>query len=181
MATRHSSSDLVDLILDQWNRTDPDLNVASIAVLGRLHRGNQRYQMLVAEHLGRFGLTPAAFDVLASLRRSGPKQRSSAGQLAQLGLITSGGITQRIDRLEEEGLVKRVRDDGDRRKVYVQLTAKGRQTIDKILAVHFDEQEEMLQGLSRSDRTQLAELLARLDISLETYERCRSDRESTTG
>lgn len=181
MSTRHSGSDLVDLILDQWNRTDPDLNVASIAVLGRLHRSELRYQSLVADHLSRFDLTPAAFDVLASLRRSGPEQRRTAGQLAEYGLVTSGGITQRIDRLEKDGLVKRVRDEVDRRKVYVQLTAKGRKTIDKILAIHFAEQEEMLDGLTRSERSQLASLLSRLEVSLETYDRRRSDRERPAG
>lgn len=177
MSTRHSGADLVDLILDQWNRTDPALNVASVAVLGRLHRAELRYQGLVSDHLARFDLTAASFDVLACLRRSGPAQRRTAGQLAELGLITSGGITQRIDRLEKDGLVKRVRDDEDRRKVYVQLTPKGRKAIDEILAIHFDEQEEMLLGLTRSERSQLADLLARLEISLETYERRRSERE----
>lgn len=181
MSTRHSGADLVDLILDQWSRTDPDLNVASIAVLGRLHRGDQRYQGLVNDHLARFDLTAAAFDVLASLRRSGPKQRRTAGQLAEQGLVTSGGITQRIDRLEKDGLVRRVRDEADRRKVYVQLTPKGRKVIDKILAIHFEEQELMLEGITRSERTQLADLLGRLEVSLETYERRRSERERPAG
>lgn len=181
MSTRHSGADLVDLILDQWNRTDPTLNVASIAVLGRLHRAELRYQGQVSDHLARFDLTAAAFDVLACLRRSGPEQRRTAGQLAELGLITSGGITQRIDRLEKDGLVTRVRDDEDRRKVYVQLTPEGRKVIDEILAIHFDEQEDMLQGLTRSERSQLADLLGRLEISLETYERRRSEHERPAG
>lgn len=176
MSTHHSGADLVDLILDQWKRTDATLNVSSIAVLGRLHRTELRYQGLVSDHLARFGLTPASFDVLACLRRSGPAQRRTAGELAEQGLVTSGGITQRIDRLEKDGLVKRVRDGDDRRKVYVQLTPKGRKTVDRILAVHFEEQEQMLASLTRSERSSLADLLSRLESSLETYERRRAER-----
>lgn len=180
MATRRSTSDLVDLILDQWERTSPSLNVASIAVLGRLHRSDLRYQGLVSDELARFDLNTAAFDVLASLRRS-PEHRRTAGQLAEVGLITSGGLTQRIDRLERDGLVSRVKEPGDRRKVYVELTAKGLDVIDQVLEAHFAEQEQMLEGLSQTERKQLAALLGRLEISLELYERRQLDRDEPAG
>lgn len=173
MATRQSSADLVDLILDQWHREIPDLDVNSVAVLGRLHRSDLRYQALVADELGRFDLTTAAFDVLASLRRSAPDYRRTAGQLAEIGLITSGGLTQRIDRLERDGLVRRTKEQGDRRKVNVELTDKGRTLIDEVLQAHFEEQDKMLAGLTRAERAQLAQLLARLETSLSVYERLR--------
>lgn len=179
MATKHSTSDLVDLIIDQWHRERPEVDVKSIAVLGRLHRCDLRYQPQVAAVMEKFGLTIASFDVLMSLRRSAPDYRLTAGQLAETGLITSGGLTQRIDRLEEDQLVQRVKAAGDRRKVYVQLTEKGRLLIDKVIEVHFAEQDKMLGGLTNTELRQLAQLLARLEISLETYEHLR-ERENAT-
>jgi DNA-binding MarR family transcriptional regulator len=156
--------------MEQWHRELPDLDVNSIAVLGRLHRCDLRYQGLVSEHLSRFGLTTAAFDVLASLRRSGPTYRRTAGQLAQIGLITTGGLTQRIDRLERSGLVERIRGDGDRRVVNIQLTDAGRELIDRVVRIHFDVQRFMLQALTRSEQRQLSMLLSRLEVALEHAE-----------
>lgn len=177
MASRYRSSDLVDLILDQWDREVPTLDVSSIAVLGRLHRCDLRYQGLVADTLARFDLSTAAFDVLASLRRSGPTYRRTAGQLAEIGLITSGGLTQRIDRLERAGLVERTKEPGDRRVVYIQLTDTGRQLIDEVLQAHFAEQNKMLGGLTQNEQRQLAVLLARLEVSLEVAERLQLEAE----
>lgn len=173
--SKRKSSDLVDMIVDQWDREIPHLDVSSIEVLGRLHRCEVRYQGLVHEELAEFGLTTAAFDVLASLRRSGPGFRRTAGQLAEIGLISSGGLTQRIDRLERRGLVERTREPHDRRVVYIQLTKAGRELIDEVLERHFAEQNRMLGGLTRSEQRQLAALLSRLEVSLEVAERMREE------
>jgi DNA-binding MarR family transcriptional regulator len=169
------SSDLVDLIMDQWSRETPDLDVSSISVLGRLHRCDMRYQGLVSDVLEEFNLTTASFDVLASLRRSGPDYRRTAGQLAEIGLISSGGITQRIDRLERAGLVERTKDPTDRRVVYIQLTEAGKSLIDTVLQRHFAEQNGFLAGLTRSEQKQLSQLLSGLEISLEMAERMREE------
>ncbi len=176
MALPKKSSDLVDLILEQWSREAPDLDASSVAVLGRLHRCDVRYQSLVAQGLEPYGLGPASFDVLTSLRRSGPDHRRTAGELAEIGLITTGGLTQRINRLETDGLVERIRDDGDRRLVYIQLTGKGLQLIDQIIRTHFAWQDSMLVGLSKAEIVQLATLLGRLEVSLEVAERLNEDR-----
>lgn len=173
MTLRRSSADLVDLIVEQWGRERPDLDVSSITVLGRLHRCDLRYQSLVSEVLGRFNLTTAAFDVLASLRRSGPSYRRTAGELAHTGLITTGGLTQRIDRLVDAGLVRRIRDENDRRIVYIELTQAGHDLINEVVEVHFRAQDEMLSTLSQADRRRLAELLARLEVSLEVFKNLR--------
>lgn len=169
------SSDLVDLIIDQWTREIPDLDVQSISVLGRLHRCDLRYQGLVSDVLEEFNLTTASFDVLASLRRSGPDYLRTAGQLAEIGLISSGGLTQRIDRLERAGLVQRTRRPTDRRVVYIQLTEAGKDLIDTVLQRHFAEQNRFLGGLTRSEQKQLSQLLSRLEISLEMAERLREE------
>ncbi len=174
------SSDLVDLIIDQWSREVPGLDVSSIGVLGRLHRCDIRYQGLVADVLEEFNLTTAAFDVLASLRRS-PEHKRTAGQLAQVGLISSGGLTQRIDRLERSGLVSRTRDPNDRRVVYIELTAAGHNLIDTVLERHFAEQNSFLSGLTRTEQRQLAELLSRLEVSLEVAERMREEPDQDAG
>lgn len=177
MATRQTkrSSDLVDLIMDQWSREIPDLDVNSISVLGRLHRCDIRYQGLVSDVLEEFNLTTASFDVLASLRRSGPDYRRTAGQLAEIGLISSGGLTQRIDRLEQAGLVKRTKEPADRRIVYIQLTEAGHHLIDTVLQRHFSEQNNFLAGLTRNEQRQLGHLLSRLEVSLEVAERMRDE------
>jgi len=168
------SSDFVDLILDQWAREIPELDVSSIGVLGRLHRCDIRYQALVSDVLEEFNLSTAAFDVLASLRRSSPDYRRTAGQLAEIGLISSGGLTQRIDRLERDGLVRRVRNPDDRRVVYIELTEEGRLLIDTVLQHHFAQQNGFLAGLTRNEQKQLSQLLSKLEVSLEVAERLRS-------
>ncbi|WP_018156795.1 MarR family winged helix-turn-helix transcriptional regulator [Demetria terragena] len=173
------SSDLVDLIVDQWTRELPDLDVSSVNVLGRLHRCDIRYQAMVSAVLEEFNLSTAAFDVLASLRRSSPDYRRTAGQLAQIGLISSGGLTQRIDRLERSGLVRRVRDANDRRVVDIELTDEGRSLIDTVLKQHFAEQNRFLVGLTRSEQKQLSQLLSKLEVSLEVAERLRADSDPT--
>ncbi|HET9498957.1 MAG TPA: MarR family transcriptional regulator [Marmoricola sp.] len=175
------SSDLVDLIVDQWRREVPDLDVSSISVLGRLHRCDIRYQGLVSDVLEEFNLTTASFDVLASLRRSGPDYRRTAGQLAEIGLISSGGLTQRIDRLERSGLVERTKEPSDRRIVYIQLTEAGRNLIDTVLERHFSEQNGFLAGLTRNEQRQLGQLLSRLEISLEVAERMREEPDLDAG
>lgn len=183
MATHQSrrSSDLVDLIIDQWSRELPALDVSSISVLGRLHRCDIRYQALVSDVLEEFNLTTASFDVLASLRRSGPDYRRTAGQLAEIGLISSGGLTQRIDRLERAGLVERTKEPADRRIVYIQLTEAGKNLIDTVLHRHFIEQNSFLGGLTRNEQSQLGQLLSRLEISLEVAERMREEPDQHAG
>lgn len=174
-ASRRRPTDLVDMIVEQWQREVPALDVSSIGVLGRLHRCDIRYQGLVSDVLGEFGLSTAAFDVLASLRRSAPDYRRTAGQLAQIGLITTGGLTQRIDRLERDGLIERTRDPKDRRIVYVELTREGHELIDRVVERHFSEQNKMLDGLTARERHELATLLSRLEVSLEFAERVRDE------
>jgi DNA-binding MarR family transcriptional regulator len=177
VTSRHPSADFVDLIVEQWGRERPDVDVSSITVLGRLHRCDLRYQALVSEVLGRFNLSTAAFDVLASLRRSGPTYRRTAGELAQTGLITTGGLTQRIDRLVTAGLVQRTRDESDRRIVYIELTREGHELIDQVVEVHFSTQDRMIAAMSQPERRQIARLLARLEVSLEVFEHLREEEQ----
>lgn len=172
MATsRPAQQDPVDIIVSQWEHEIPDLDVSALAVFGRLHRGYVRYAAALGEVFGRYGINMASFDVLAALRRSGPPYRRTAGDLAGIGLITTGGLTLRLDRLEQAGLITRERDTADRRVVYAQLTAAGLELTGQVAREHFANELRMLAGLSKSERTQLADLLAKLERSLIDAER----------
>jgi DNA-binding MarR family transcriptional regulator len=99
------------------------------------------------------------YDVLATLRRSGPPYELTAGMLVRRTMVTTGAITNRIDRLAERGLVQREADADDRRKVLVRLTATGLALVDEVAAAHMDVEREILGGLSPRQRADLADLL----------------------
>lgn len=162
--------DAVDAILDQWRRELPDVDASPMAVFGRIHRVFLRYQVHVTEIFTSYGINAAAFDILAALRRHGAPYRQTAGALAESSLITTGGISLRVDRLEKVGLVIRERDHDDKRVVYVKLTEKGLELIEKVAADHFANEEKLLVGLTTSERRQLGQLLSRLERSLDVFE-----------
>lgn len=166
----HQSRDTVDVLLAQWEREIPDQDFSAFAVFGRLHRGYLRYAALIGEVFERHDINMAQFDVLTALRRSGAPYRRTAGELATIGLITTGGLTLRLDRLEKAGLITRERDADDRRVVYAQLTEVGLKLINDVAREHFTNELRMLAGLSGSERAQLAGLLSKLERSLEAAE-----------
>lgn len=171
MARRSAARpDAVDLMLEQWRRELPEVDTSALAVFGRLHRSFNRYQAQLTRLFEQHGLSMAAFSVLAALRRLGPPFRCTAGQLADTNLVSTGGITQRVDRLAQEGLVRRERDEDDRRVVYVALTEKGLALVDEVAEAHFANEAQMLGGLTSTERGQLARLLSRLEHSLDLAE-----------
>lgn len=161
------SSDAVDVIIAQWQRQRPDIDVAALAVFGRLHRAYLHYAAQIGETFDKYGINAAAFDVLAALRRAGAPYRRTAGDLANTGLISTGGLTLRLDRLESAGLITRERDTADRRVVYAQLTDDGLDVINRLAKEHFAKELQMLAGFSEPERRQLARLLRKLDRSLQ--------------
>jgi DNA-binding MarR family transcriptional regulator len=162
--------DVVDTLIAQWEREMPGMDVSALAVFGRLHRSYVRYAALIGEIFDKHDINMAAFDVLAALRRSGPPFRRTAGELAGIGLVTTGGITLRLDRLEAAGLITRERDAEDRRVVYAQLTAVGLELIDRVVRDHFSNELRMLNDLTDAERHQLAALLGKLEYSLQAAE-----------
>lgn len=158
--------DAIDTIVSQWAEQVPDMSVDAIQVLGRLHRAYLKYQSGLNVLFDRHGTNTASFDVLAALRRSGPPYRMTAGQLAQSSMVTTGGITMRLDRLEHAGLVVRERDTNDRRIVHAQLTDAGFALIEETARDHFANEAQMISGLSATEQRKLAELLRKLDQSL---------------
>jgi DNA-binding MarR family transcriptional regulator len=154
--------DRVDDLMDQWRAERPDLDPAPMATWGRIGR---IYLLVTGEIdavMAAHGLERGLFDVLATLRRSGPPHRLSPSALAAATLVTTGGMTARLDRLEREGLVERLPDPGDRRAVQVQLTDAGRERVDACLTEHVANEERLLTALSARDRAQLDRLARKL-------------------
>ncbi|MER5478123.1 MarR family transcriptional regulator [Streptomyces sp. NPDC002734] len=161
-----ADTDAVSRIIEEWHRERPDLDPSPIEVLGRLHRSFLLYQAQTSKPLVAAGLSMAGFDVLAALRRAGEPYRLTAGELAATSLVSSAGVTLRLDRLEGDGLIVRERDAGDRRVVHCRLTPAGLKLIDTLFAEHLDNERRMLAGLRPKERVQLATLLQKLERSL---------------
>lgn len=153
--------DHVDRVLSQWAAERPDLDVSAMGVIGRLGRVQRLVDADLRATFARHDLDAPSFDVLATLRRSGDGGLTPAG-LMRSGMVTSGAITQRLDRLEERGLVRRAPSDADRRSVLVSLTDAGRALIDSALPDHVATEERLLAGLPAAQREQLASTLRTL-------------------
>ena len=161
------SKDHVDSIIEQWGRERPDVDVSGMALVGRVARLTQTLRPLLDEVFARHGLESWEFDVLATLRRSGAPYRLSAGELVESMMITSGTMTNRINRLEERGLIERVKDPTDGRVVLVALTEQGFELVDAALVDHAANELHLTGVLSKPDREQLDRLLRRLQVALD--------------
>ncbi|MET2831855.1 MarR family winged helix-turn-helix transcriptional regulator [Mesorhizobium shangrilense] len=152
--------------VEQWNRERPDLDVSPMAVLGRL---NEAASLIARDRLAplfaRFGLQPGEFDVLATLRRSGAPYALTPTALYEATMVTSGAMTNRLDRLEKAGLTLRGPHPNDRRGIVVQLTEKGLALIDEALTAHVANEHEILAGLTRAEQETLSRLLEKLIAS----------------
>ncbi|MDR3612410.1 MAG: MarR family transcriptional regulator [Candidatus Obscuribacterales bacterium] len=164
--TKPSASDAVDRIVEQWKRERPDLDVSAIAIIARISLAERLIDEQMRKTCLEFGLERWGFDVLVALRRSGKPYQLTPTQLYSSLLRTSGAITNRIDRLEEAGFVKRLQDPNDRRGTLVSLTAKGSKTIEAAVDAHIALDESMLASLSSPERKTLASLLKKLLGSL---------------
>ncbi len=159
-------TDAVDEIVAQWSAERPDVDASPLHVLGRLHRSYSIYLTSIAAVFERHGLNVPAFDVLATLRRSGEPFRMTAGELASASLVSTGGITLRVDRLETAGFVRRQRTGEARRVVYIEPTQTGRALIDEAIDDHFANEAAMISELNPDDQLTLATLLSRLEASI---------------
>jgi DNA-binding MarR family transcriptional regulator len=154
--------DAIDRIAEQWARERPDLDVSPIDIIGRISRLSGLLEKSIEETFASFGLGRGGFDVLAALRRAGEPYRLSPTELYNSLLISSGAMTNRIDRLEQIGLVERTPDPGDRRGVSVGLTPKGKKLIDVAAERHYTNERKLLRGLSADERDTLSQLLRKL-------------------
>ena len=159
--------DEVDRIVGAWRRERPDLDVAPLEVLSRVTRLARHLDRARSAAFARHHLETWEFDVLAALRRSGPPYRLSPGQLVAQTMVTSGTMTNRIDRLAGRGLVRRLPDPADGRGVMVSLEDSGRRLADAALADLLQVEQDVLAVLHAGEHERLSGLLRDLLITLE--------------
>ena len=165
--TPTAKTDHVALIQQEWARERPDLDVTPQGVIGRLHRvGLRLTDQLIAVYRS-YGLGEGDFDVLAALRRAGEPFERTPLELAAHTMITTGGMTKRIDRLERAGLVSRRVSQTDGRGRIVALTPAGRALIDKAFTAHMANERRLLDQLDPADAAQLEAILTRWLAVLE--------------
>jgi DNA-binding MarR family transcriptional regulator len=157
--------DAVDTITGQWNAVRPDVDVSPIQVIGRVSRLSRLVDRRLAENFALYGIESWMYDVLATLRRSGEPYELTAGELVRQTMVTTGAVTNRIDRLEERGLVER-KGTRDRRKVVVRLTEQGLGLVDEVVHAHLAAEREILAALSPRQQGELARLLRTALLSL---------------
>lgn len=161
-------TDEVDRLISAWQRERPDLDLAPMQVLSRVtrlaHLLDDARQQAFADH----GIVGWEFDVLAALRRAGKPYQLSPGQLVQETQVTSGTMTNRIGRLAQRGLVRRSANPYDGRGAVVTLLPEGREVVDGALAALVEAEHAILAGLGRDESDQLAQLLRRLSLHMET-------------
>jgi DNA-binding MarR family transcriptional regulator len=159
------TADAIDTIVQQWNQQRPDLDVSATHVLQRITRLYLLQSASFAEVFGRYGLSFGEYEVLAALVRSGPPYRMKPGDLVGALVLSSGAMTNRIDRVETAGLVERLPDPDDRRSTLVALTRKGRRVVDEAVQAHLANEERLLGVLSPAERRSLTALLRKLLLS----------------
>jgi len=154
--------DEVDRLVEAWQRERTDLDLRPMEVLSRVSRLSHHLDRARRQAFAEHGLESWEFDVLAALRRAGAPYELSPGRLIRETLVTSGTMTNRVDRLEARGFVARSPDPSDRRGVLVRLTEDGRTTVDGALEGLLKAEQELLAVLNPTDHHRLADLLRRL-------------------
>lgn len=154
--------DEVDELLEAWSRERDDLDLGPVAVFSRISRLAHHVDRARRQAFSAHRIEPWEFDVLAALRRAGAPYELSPGRLLRETLVTSGTMTNRVDRLTARGLVERHPDPADRRGVLVRLTPEGKEAVDGAFAALLDAERDLLADLSPADQRKMAELLRRL-------------------
>lgn len=167
MPPRERLRDAVDLRRAQWARELPDLDTGPMAVLGRIWRIANRVAPGIEATFKAFGLERGEFDVISTLRRSGAPYRLTPTELYTMLMISSGGLTHRLDRLEKAGLIRREASQADGRSRVVALTEKGVETAEAAFRADMAQEAETLARLGPDDREALAELLRKLALAVE--------------
>ncbi|CAM3277773.1 MarR family transcriptional regulator [Deinococcus deserti] len=153
---------LLNRIERDWRAARPDVDPEPMLTVIAVQRTSSLLQAALEDFFAQHDLTPSAFDLLATLRRSAPPEGLTLGDLAGLMAITPPAITKRMDGLERRGWVARQADTQDRRTVRAQLTAEGRQVVDSLLTAHVANEERLLGGLTPAERRILRALLGRI-------------------
>lgn len=155
-------TDPVDTIVEQWARVRPDLDTRAMEVFGRIFRLSRAMGDRMERAYRPYGISRGEFDVLATLRRSGEPYTLSPRELSATLMLTTGGTTGRLDKLERAGLLRRSPDPHDRRGLKVTLTEEGLRLIDEAVSAGLAEESAALTALDAEQAGQLADLLRKL-------------------
>ena len=173
MSEHHRDS--VARLLSEWKQQLPDLDPSPVGIQGRIVRLSAHLLRQSDNWLRPLDLSWEAFSLIVTLRRSGKPFELRPTDILRESLLTSGAITNRIDRVEQMGLVERCPDKEDRRSYVIRLTLAGKKLADKAIAQHFSAIDDLLGDLSSTERMQLAGLLSKLLGSLEDRSREKHD------
>lgn len=159
--------DEVDGLVAAWRRERPDLDIAPLEVLSRITRLSRQLDIARRAAFAEHGLETWGFDVLAALRRAGAPYQLTPGQLIHENLVTSGTITNRLDRLESDGLLSRHPDPSDGRGILVRITEKGIKVVDAALVDLLNREKDLLKSLKNPERDELSNYLSRMLQQIE--------------
>lgn len=162
-----ATQDEVDRIVSAWQRERPDLHPMPLHVFSRVSRLARHLDLARRQAFTEHGVEAWEFDVLSALRRAGEPYELTPGRLIAETLVSSGTMTNRIDRMVGHGLVVRSADTTDRRVVKVRLTAEGKARVDAAMSTLLDSERDLLAALTPGERTQLRDLLRRLLLPFE--------------
>jgi DNA-binding MarR family transcriptional regulator len=165
---KRAATDSVDRLVAQWRKERADLDPSPIEIQGRIMRLAAHLQRRSETRLAALGLTWEAFSLIVTLRRRGKPYELRPTDLLKESLLTSGAITNRIDKVERMGLVERVHGFPDRRSITIRLTPRGRKLADSAISAHLNNMESALADLPAAARKQLAGLLSALLLAFET-------------
>lgn len=159
--------DPVDIIRQQWATERPSLNTLPMGILGRMLRISKHLEARVSEWLKAQGLLMGEFDVLMTLRRHGAPYRLTPSTILNSMMLTSGAMTNRLDKLEKKSLITRIHSQADRRSVEVELTPTGLACIERLLDDYVLMQESFLEGFSIQEQQLISELLSQWLLALD--------------
>lgn len=169
--------DTIDKFAGEWAKEWPALDVSHLETIGRIWRISEHLRRRFDVWLQPLGLNWETFDVIVSLRRSGAPYRMRPTELSEACLLTSGAMTNRLDRVERAGLIVRRPAPDDRRSVQVELTLKGIALADQVIQPHFEAARQLLECLDNKQRQTLAPLLREILVSLEPAKDGVADRD----
>ncbi|MEZ8170123.1 MarR family winged helix-turn-helix transcriptional regulator [Vibrio sp. 10N.222.54.F12] len=151
--------DAIDRVVEQWAKEKPELETEPMAMMGRIMRIAKYMETQVADLHKNYDMKLGEFDVLATLRRSGKPYQLTPSELIGSMMLTSGAMTNRLDKLEAKGLIRREHSKEDRRSVSVQLTKDGLILIDQMMTEHVEMQKKLVKSLSASQKKNTNQLL----------------------
>jgi DNA-binding MarR family transcriptional regulator len=166
--TSGEGSDAVDVIVEQWRRERPDLDPGAKEVTGRIIRLASLFQQSYGDVFEPLGLNDGAYGLLAALRRAGAPFELTPTELARHMMMTSGGMTAAIDRLERKGFAVRIPNPADRRGSLVRLTEAGREVVDEAMTQHVQTEQRLVATLDEQEQAQLRSLLHKLLRACDT-------------